>query len=336
MELENKNFKIYPKFRHNLWTNYGDDTEITYLSVSHGTFEIPTREARRFLNIRSFCTGYNSIDDISKKTMSSADEIRIMVDSLAEIDILHLPFKPLDSIPKKQIRQTLKAAAKIWSEQLADTHISRDIFLGKTGKNVVLGWLLETYHYVKLFPGALEVAAEHAKGSLRELLVEYARQEKGHEWFILQSLLKAGVTKQEVEESIPLISTRTIDLLFKELFILEPCAVLLVASIIEAEDFNSSAVSEVARVLHEVHNFPIDMFNPFFDHVKIDSNLGHNRLLHDNIKFLDNININNLHDIVNKLHDIKHAFDLQKLEINDYYGKVGNYFPRQRVDFFAI
>lgn len=52
MEIKNTDFKIYPKFRHNLWTTYEDAAEITYLTLSHGTFEIPTQEASQFLKIR--------------------------------------------------------------------------------------------------------------------------------------------------------------------------------------------------------------------------------------------------------------------------------------------
>ena len=91
-----------------------------------------------------------------------------------------------------------------------------------------------------------------------------------------------------------------------------------------------------AKILYETHGFPIDMLNPFFDHVEIDSKLGHHQLLQNNINLLEEINPLHLHDVVNKLHDIKHAFDLQKLEIKDYYDKTGNYLPRQYVDFFAI
>ena len=336
MELEKKDFKAFPKFRHNLWTNYEDAPEITYLTVSHGTYEVPTEDASRFLKIRSFCTGYSSLADIAAKSKMSEQEVKSIISSLIEIDTLHLPFKSVETLTKKEIIRTLEAATNIWSEQLVDTHISRDIFLGKTSKNVVIGWLLETYHYVKLFPSALEVASIHAKGQLKELLVEYTKQEKGHERFILQSLLKAGLSKQEVEDSIPLISTRTIDLLFKELFALEPATVLLVASIIEAEDLDKNSAQEVTKMLHEVHGFPIDMLNPFFDHVEIDSKFGHHQLLQNNMKLMEEINPLCLHDIVNKLHDIKHAFDLQKLEIKDYYEKTGNYLPRQYVDFFAI
>lgn len=334
--MENTDFRIFPKFRHNLWMTYEDNCEITYLTLSHGTFEVPTQDANRFLKIRSFCTGHNTITDIAVKSSMPSQEVHSIIDSMQEINALHLPYQPLQSLTKKEILSTLEAATAIWAEQLADTYISRDIFAGKTSKNVVLGWLLEIYHYVKSFPNALEEAAKHAEGKLKKLLQEYAKQEKGHEQFILQSLLKAGLSKEEIECSIPLISTRTIDLLLKELFSFEPCTVLLVANIIEADDFNEKNAQAVAKVLHDAHGFPLDLLKPFFDHVDVDFKFGHHLLLQNNRALLENINLDHLHDVVNKLHDIKHAFDLQKLEIMDYYNKLGNYLPRQYVDFFAI
>lgn len=336
MELENKDFEEHPKFRHNLWTNYEDNPDVTFLTVSHGTFEVPTTDANEFLKIRSFCTGYNTVDDIAKKSGSPINKVRSVITSLSQIDTLHLPFKPLNSLSKNEIATTLQAATEIWSEQLADTHISREIFLGKSTKPIIIGWLLETYHYIKFFPDTLKTAVEHSSGALQKLLMHYEKQERGHELFILKTLLKAGLTKQEVEESIPLVSTRAIELLLKELFSLEPASVLLVASIIEAEDLDKDSAVEVAKMLNKKYNFPIDMLDPFFEHVEIDSRFEHQKLLQKNIDMLETIDRNNLHTLVNKIHDLKHAFDLQKLEIKNYYGETSNYVPRQRVDFFAI
>lgn len=336
MEYKDIDFRVFPKFRHNLWSNYEDAEGVTYLTVSHGTYEVATEDANRFYKIRSFCTGNNSFEEIARKSNMPEPEVRSIITSLVEIDALHLPFKPLETLTKNEIISTLQAATMIWAEQLSDTHISRDVFLGITSKNVVIGWLLETYHYVKSFSSALEVASNHAKGSFKELLLEYTKQETGHEWFILQSLMQAGLTQQEIENSIPLVSTRTIDFLLKEIFSLEPITVLLVAAIIEAEDFDKNVANEAAKILYDTHGFPMTMLDPFFRHVEIDSQFGHHKLLQNNIELLEEINPTQLHDIVNKLHDIKHAFDLQKLEIKDYYDKLGNYFPRQYVDFFAI
>lgn len=331
-----KDYKSCPKFRHNLWTSYADNPNTTYLVVSHGTYEVSTNDAADFIKIRSYCTGYNTIPEIAQKSNMPLKKVRAIINSLAEINVLHLPFKDLTKLPRKLITKTLLDATKIWGEQLADTYISSDIFLGKSTKAIVIGWLLETYHYIKAFPEALQCAAAHSTGELKELLQNYAAQEKGHEKFILKTLLKAGLSQQEIEDSIPLVSTRTIDMLLKELFSFEPCTVLLVASIIEAEDYNPAAAKIIAQRFNEIYGFPVDMMDDFFKHVEIDSKLGHQKLLKNNIKFLKDIKADKLHNIVNKIHDIKHAFDLQKLEIKEYYSTKGNYLPRQKVDFFAI
>ena len=171
---------------------------------------------------------------------------------------------------------------------------------------------------------------------MQKILRQYAQEEKGHEEFIIQSLLKGGVCREEIEQSIPLVSTRTIDLLMRELFELEPCSALLVARIIEATEFNEQEAEEFKRATLKHYALNHETFDPFFEHVRVDAELGHAELLEKHIDLVELKSPSNLHVLVNKLHDLKHAFDLQKLEIKDYYSHVGNYFPRQFVDFFAI
>jgi hypothetical protein len=242
----------------------------------------------------------------------------------------------LDNLSRKALIEKLNNSTKIWSKQFASNHISQEIFLGNTSRHIVIGWLLETYHFIKSFPSALEVASNHAHGELKTLLTEYTRQEEGHEWFLLQCLLKAGLSKQDVEFSAPLVSTRSIEFLMKELFAIEPASALLVAHIVEEKNFDQEYMTIIARTLHDRHGFAIDMLKPFFDHISIDDMLGHHDLLKNNLKLLDEINPHNLHDILCKLHDIKLAFELQKMEIKDYYDKSINYIPKQHVDFFSI
>ena len=337
MGLENKCFKSNPKLRHNLWTVYEDNPEITIMTFSQGDFEIPTKEANKFIQIRSYCTGFNTIDEIAEKSNLSSKEVKSLIDPLIDVNVLHLPFKPLQELTDEQITSTLLDATRIWGEQLADTSISREIFLGRTSKNVLLGWLLETYHYVKDFPEALLVASNWVNNEkLKSVITKYAHQEKGHEEFIAKCLIKAGLSREEIEESIPLVSTRSINFLLKEIFALEPITALLVASIIEASEFDEESASDVAKNVALKHNLPEDLFDSFLHHINVDNDFGHQRLFIENLEFIKEIDRNKLHDIVNKIHDIKHAFDLQKLEIKDYYEKAGNYFPRQKVDFFAI
>jgi hypothetical protein len=107
MDSTQKDFKIFPKFRHNLLTKYKENPEITYLTFSKGTYEVTTRDANKFIKIRSFCTGHNNLSDIAKKSKIPQSNIKSIIDSFIEIDMLHQPFKPLENLTTKEIVNTV-------------------------------------------------------------------------------------------------------------------------------------------------------------------------------------------------------------------------------------
>ncbi len=337
MIVKNKDFHKFPKFRHNLWTKHQNKDGLYYLVVSNGIYEVPESDAEDFLQIRSHCTGYNTIEKIAKESNYSKKRVGEIVSSLSEADILHLPVKHMQEVTQDNIRNTLLDAVRIWRDQLAETHIVNDIINNNVDKNVLTGWLLESYHYVKNFPSALYNAYENCDDeTFKPILYNYYQQECGHEIFVLRCLLKLGLSEAEVKNSIPLVSTRLIDLLLKELFCYSPYSVLLIASVIEASEFDIDSAQDISSKLNKHYGVPLDLLDSYFTHIKVDVEMGHEKLLKENIDYIDKISADKIHEIVNKIHDIKHAFDVQKLEIKDYYSHKGNYMPRQYVDFFAI
>jgi pyrroloquinoline quinone (PQQ) biosynthesis protein C len=331
-----KNWEQFPKFRHNLWTNFADEPDVTYLTVSHGKFKVATGEAQEFLKIRGLCTGHHDLPEIAQRSGLTLERTREIVRSLVEGDVLRQEARPFAELGAADIQAGLLAAAGIWAEQLRETHIAVDVFNGTVSRRVATGWLLETYHYIRQFPAALEVAARAASGELRQVLAEYARQERGHETFVEQTLVRLGLRPEEIRQSVPLATTRLIDLLMREMFAAVPCSALLLASIVEADDLAEGELPGLQEAFARHHGAPADCLAPFFQHSQIDSEFGHGRLAHEHVSLLQFRDGDELHETVNRLHDIKHAFDAQKLEIKDYYGREGNYFPRQRVDFFSI
>ncbi len=336
MPSNNIDWSRYPKFRHNLLTSYVDEPEVTYLTVSHGRFSVPREEAEEFLKIRGFCTGHASVEEIALKGGVPLERTHQIINSLIEGEVLRRPWRAFESISAQEIQSTLLAAARIWSEQLRETHIAADVFQGQVTRQVAVGWLMETYHYIRNFPAALQVAAQAATGELQTLLQTYAAQEQGHEIFVEQSLCRFGLKSEEVRQSIPLVTTRLIDLLMRELFSATPCAALLVAAVVEADDFGPDELPALQRAFCNHYQTPADALASFFQHSQIDADLGHGRLAVENAHLLTFRNESELNHTINCLHDLKHAFDAQKLEIKDYYSRVGNYFPRQAVDFFSI
>lgn len=336
LPLVSKEFNKYPKFRHNLWTAFSENSETTYLTVSHSKFEVPTSDAEKFLCIRSHCTGHNTVEEIAEKSGLDSEEVKNIIQPLIDNDILHLPVRRFESLDKQEIQETLMAGCRIWAEQLAENHIINEIANGTASKQVFMGWLLEMYHYIKNFPEAIELAAKHANGQLREVLEQYANEERGHEEFVTRTLVSLGFSRDEVEQSIPLVSTRTIDLLMRELFEIAPVAALLVAAIVEADELSEDDLLQFRNTIAGHYQVSADALIPFQEHMVIDERLGHANLANENLSLIKVDDAITLHRIVNGLHDVKHAFDLQKLEIKTYYSQMGNYIPRQFVDFFAI
>ena len=166
---------------------------------------------------------------------------------------------------------------------------------------------------------------------------QYVAEETGHEDFVLQALLNLGLSELEVVESRPLVSTRLIGFLLRELFELEPASVLLVAAVVEAQDIPASRLDEFQSRIASRYALPERALAPYFQHQMIDASLGHSQLLSDNITLFQVTDIAILNQIVDKLHDLKHAFELQSKEIKMYYGDLaGKYFPRQAVTFTAL
>lgn len=331
-----KDWRTYPKFRHNLWTAFAAEPETTYLTVSQGVYEVPTPEAQRFLSIRSHCTGHNTIAEIARRSGVAENSVTEIVTSLHEADVTRPQYRRFADMTQDDLRDVLFAACRIWGEQLRETGMGPKLASGAVDRNVVIGWVLEMNHYVRNFPAAVAVAASHATGELQAVLADYAAQEFGHESFVVGSLVKLGFTAAEAETSIPLVSTRLIDLLMRELFAMLPCAALLLASIVEAGELEDGEAQSFFDTLAEKYSLPIEAFAPIQEHMIIDSQLGHAELAEKYRHLITIGSEEHLHEVMNKLHDIKHAFDLQQMEIEHYYSQRGNYIPRQYVDFFGI
>lgn len=331
-----KDWTAYPKFRHNLWTTYDSEPDVTYLVVSHGKFEVPKSEADAFLRIRGLCTGHHTLPEIATKSNVAEDTARSIVQSLVDAEVTRPAYRPLSTMSEAEIRRTLFDACRIWGEQLAETYIAADIKAGKVTREIVCGWLLETYHYIRTFPDTIAHAAAHARGELHDVLAEYAAQERGHETFVLKCLTNLGFKVEEVEDSIPLTSTRLIDMLMRELFQDAPAAALLVAAVVEAQDLEVEDAAGFRAAIQDHYQLPAEALLPLQEHMLVDAELGHGQLAQRHAHLVAFKDETLIHNIVNRMHDIKHAFDLQSLEIKHYYSHQGNYVPRQFVDFFSI
>ena len=326
----------FPLLKENIW-QISPDEPLSFVETPRGLFEVPTTQALAFLRIRSHCTPHNTVAAIAARSGTPQPEVAAMLEALGGIGLLAgADEPPATGVPA--IRARLQRIIALWSEELGRTFIGNSLLDGNTSKTILIGWLLETYHYVRDFPEAIAAGAARAPaGPLKSVLQRYAEEERGHEGFVLAALENIGVSRPEVRGSRPLVSTRLIGLLMRELFTLHPASVLLMAALVEAQELDGGRVDEFQARLETTFDLPRAALAPYFEHQALDARLGHCRLFADNLDCFDITEPDLLDELTDKLHDLKHAFDLQGLEIRQYYGVLdGKYLPRQPMPFAAV
>lgn len=328
---------MYPKLRENIW-HISSRSDTALLITSRASFEVDRQDVLKFLRMRSYCTGVHSVDEIATKSGLSVDDVNTILASLREAEVLCPPAGVSEPPSIDDVRRTLAKITSIWSDELRTGYIGNHFTKGDLSKTALQGWLVEMYHYIKDFPWAIEHGANHTPpGKLKDVLLRYADQEKSHEEFVIKTLVNLGLKREEVKASTPLVSTRAISLLMREMVEKEPASVLLMAALVEAQEFREDSIEGFKERMRELYGVPLDTFNPFFEHQKIDVGMGHAELFDDNSELFDITDSQRLDAIVNRLHDLKHAFELQSLEIETYYSKLdGKYFPRQPMLFSSL
>jgi hypothetical protein len=327
----------YPRLRENIWQIVPSESA-AYVETLDSLFEVPTEQALSFMNIRTHCTGHNSIEEIALRSRVPAESVRASIYSLFNAGLLVPPQQmTADRLSAETAREKLKQVGEIWGRELTRHFVANELLDDGLSKDVLVGWLLEMYHYVKDFPEIIAYGGTKATGRLAELYKRYAAEESGHEEFVVKTLINLGLTRAEIEASNPLVSTRLIGFLMRELFEFEPATVLLVASIIEAHETPEDQLDAFQRQLERKYDLRHGDMAPYFQHQLIDVALGHCKLLEDNLELFAVRDVAALDLIVDKMHDLKHAFELQSSEIKSYYGNLsGMYFPRQPITFAAL
>ena len=80
----------------------------------------------------------------------------IFIDGFKDIDLLY-PKNASSITPRAfEVRQKLVNIVSIWAEELHSVYIANELVKGGLSKHILIGWMLEMYHYISDFPKALQ------------------------------------------------------------------------------------------------------------------------------------------------------------------------------------
>ncbi|CAM2005605.1 hypothetical protein [Acanthopleuribacter pedis] len=327
--------RAFPVFRENVWL-INPATETSLLITSSSRYEVPEADARKFLKMRSYCTGFQSQADIAAKSGLTVDEVDTLVCAMAEVDVL----RQADDTPPdiEQVRTMLQRGCALWAEELYMMNMGNQFMSDDLPPRVFMAWLVELVHFYRALPGAFLAAARASDSpALAPLLQRYAERTGRRVQPLLETLANLGVSRDQVDETTPMMATRLADFLMRELFETLPAGALAVAALIEACALDAGQCE--ALLANATHHYGWDaaQLGPFLSLQQSMIDEGQGRLLAEN---LDLIHINDradLNRLTNQLHDLVHVFFLLSDELRQYYRPLhGKYLFRKPMKFADI
>ena len=328
------NFK--PRLRH---CTLIDDPQssVTKLVVGKSYFDLDRIEGDRndLLALKSYFDGRYTVDDISRNTGLSSDDVVSVVREFEGAGLLQLRHAD-PTITVGDFTSRVEEASMMWRRQIGLHRLFSGLQSGHYRPEVFFGLLIETFHYVHLLPRTLKLLSVGMNvPQFREVVGHYADEEMDH--YLEYERALAGVPRIgcKLGDAHPTVGTLSLVRNFESIGRRSELSLVCCLQLIEAR------VSEIQGA--EDHLVGIarrygmtDIVVPFIHHMKADIDLGRSNLLVEALDGVGDIDAADANTAVNDMHDVKHCFDVFHNSIIEYYNDISNYIPRPSVDYFAL
>ena len=328
-----------PRLRHCTFFVPTQAAPTTLMIVGDEHFEIEQQGAslKSFLNFKRYLDGRHTVAEICRITGVQPEDALGIVGSFAEQGLLREEDPGLDRIPADVFLKQIDKSTAMWSEQIGYHRLWSGLENQDYRREVFLGLVLETYHYINSASRHISTAIAHCTDpAWTRLLSEYLSEEYDHAWMARDSLVLMGLPAGQVESAHPLIGTWSLVNNLCEIAREDTLGYLACTKLFEARGADSMEGCETLRRLAAAYGYPEDCLEPLVTHVEEDVKADHTGLLEEALATRESIPAEQAHRAVNNLHDLKHSYDQYNDNIVLYYSDISNYIPRLKVDYFSL
>jgi hypothetical protein len=325
-----------PRLRHCTIIADADESFVT-LVVGKNHFELEHSPASKadFFILKSYFDGRKTIREISRATSISEDDIIGVASAFQQAGLLQTRHaKP--EISTDEFLSVVEDSTRMWRRQIGLHELFGGLEEGLYRKEVFIGLLLETYHYVRLLaPTLLSVAQSWETSRARDLVCMYAKEEMEHYRTYEKTLDRCSRIAGFVKESHPTVGTLSLIRNFESIG--RRCDLSLVCCLQMIEARTSEVESAETHLVRIASKYGMeDLVEPFLAHMRADVGFDHANLLQDALREIKFVAVETAHEAVNDMHDLKHCFDVFHDGVLKYYCDISNYIPRPKVDYFAL
>lgn len=191
--------------------------------------------------------------------------------------------RPTDSIlPGNEIATQLEAAFEVWNRRLFSHRLWQQLAGGTASYELVLGWLVETYHFIRGANARLPYAvAQCLPGRQRNILVEHFAEEYDHDKLFVQSLACFGINEPDVRSMRPLPGTQAVIDWMRAAARLDVLAYAACSGLLESTGSDAVAAQRFYDALEAHYSFAPGFIAPMRRHIELDKGFGHGHVMRD-------------------------------------------------------
>jgi hypothetical protein len=327
----------HPRLRHCTFVERGADRPLLMI-VGQNFYDITEEfgDRRSFLNVKRYFDGRHHVDEISTITGVAVDDVRAMARAFSDINLLRRA-EPLDLVPVDAFVTQIADSCAMWAQQIGYHELFTGLEQHTLRREVFVGLMLETYHYVRSARKHIAVAIAHCTDPVFErVLTEFFLEEHDHDLLYLETLERLGVDRQWVVDAHPIIGSLSLQNMMCEIGRQDTLAYIACTSLIEARAEDAEGATESLTRICTGYGDSADAVEPALRHMLMDVEAGHTSLLGEALEGREFIPAAQAHHAVNALHDLKHSFDQLHDQVIQYYTDISNYIPRLKVDYFSL
>jgi len=290
----------------------------------------------QFFAVRRYLDGRHTIAEIAQNSGVDKDSVTQIVSAFSELGLLRNA-QPVEAIDGSVFAEQIDASCQMWAKQLGHHRLFAGLEAGTMRREVLLGLILETYHYVSAAPRHIATAIANCDDiRLTGLLSDYFSDERSHGELFVDALSRLGIPAEHVSDANPLTGTLSLINNLCAIAASSTLSYIACTSLFEARGADFDEGADSMRRVARVAGYPEEAVEPLLTHMRIDLRAGHVALIDKAMEIAGAVPAHLAHRVVNDLHNLKHSYDQFHDQIVQYYSNIGNHIPRLYVDYFSL
>jgi hypothetical protein len=238
------------------------------------TYQITGADPAVALRFLSSCNGTLSTADICEKHSIPTDIAGAIVESCREIELLYLNLPPLADVAADVFLNILRRRYAVWNTELFSQLLWRFLLSGKAKPDLVNGWLLESYHFIRGASARLAYATSLSHDDrVTPYFLDHHLEEYDHYNFFEDSLRRQNVN---FAGAVPLPSTEAIINFARMAARRGPLHYMACSGLLESSGSDTMRAVEFYRTIAAYHDEEGSGFTePLLAHVLLDQEYQH-------------------------------------------------------------